>query len=135
MNFKRTHPFLLFLVFLLSGCVQSSDPPMREKGVPHIEITECTGSEPDVSLERNVYFNKEVKSVNDTTTISFDFVRDCCMEFDGDWQIENEILTLRYYPNKENQEPPCECKCTYTMKYHFNHNDYSWKSIRIKRGL
>lgn len=128
------HAISIILVILLLGCSHSNNTPIPEKRQPRIEFIACSGSSSDFSLERKIYFNKEVNTVNDTSTISFDFMRDCCLEFEGKWQLEEKILTLSYEPKSENEEPPCDCKCTYTMKFHINNQDYSWYRIKIKNG-
>ncbi len=128
-------PIVTILLFIsLVSCDQRDPKPTQEKSRPRIEFIECNGSPEDVSLQGKTYFNKKVDVVNDTTTISFDFVRDCCLEFVGKWQIDDKILTLSYQPKNEDQLP-CECKCAYTMKYHFNNKEYSWYRIKIRKGI
>lgn len=121
----------LFAFFLL-GCNQPHEEQSKAKGLPRIEFIECESSISDFSLERKIYLNKEVSIVGDTTIISYGFVRDCCLEFEGKWKMENNQLNLSYQP--KGSLPPCECKCMYTMKYHFNNKEYSWERIKIKNN-
>ncbi len=135
MTLKRTIQFIVFALFLfeLSGCNSSKSSSLPQKDAPKIEFIECLATQFDFSLERKVYTNKQVIESDSMTTVSFDFVSDCCLEFIGKWQLENDVLTLSYHPKNEIQEP-CECKCKYSMKFHFNPKQYSWNRIRIRRG-
>lgn len=125
--------FITFILvtIILTGCknatVNNSIQPPRIEFVPCNDIV-------STSFEQLNYLEKKVVIKDDTTIISFGFVKDCCLEFDGIWKIENNILILSYKPSSKEQIP-CECKCQYTLRYFFNNKDYSWNAIRIKKGL
>lgn len=125
--------FIAFLLLTVPSCQSTSSSSQNKKDAPVIEFIECQATPSDYSLGGKVYTNKQVTKLDRMTTVSFDFVRDCCLEFVGKWKLENDVLTLSYHPKSEIQEP-CECKCTYSMKFHFNSKEYSWSRVRIRRG-
>lgn len=127
---KLSFPFLIiFLVF--SSCQRNF--PNEEIPPPRIEFIPCEGLADNTVKSKN-YIDRDVTKQGDTTSISFKFMRDCCLEFIGKWEIKDDILTLSYHDHPEN-EFPCECKCLYQMKFHFNHIDHYWEQIRIKPGI
>ena len=128
-------PFiLLVLTLLLVACDHEKNLPLSQKDPPRIEFFECNEPVSHNSFTENIYFNKEVLETGDTTSISFEFVRDCCLEFEGKWKIVDRQLILSYHPI-DNGQYPCECRCSYKMSFHFNNNEYAWERIKIKRGL
>lgn len=132
---KRLIVELTLLIFaLIAGCQESRSSSISEnlKEEPRIEFIECQNSSPDHSLGRKTFVNKREVEKDGVRTVSFDFVNNCCLEFTGKWKLENEVLTLSYYPSGEVQEP-CDCKCLYTMKYHFKSDDYSWYRVKVRK--
>lgn len=126
---------LLLALLSLTSCEEAKTPSLSkiQKDLPRVEFIECNGSISETSLERKTYINKREVEKDGVTTVSFDFVRDCCLEFVGKWELEDEVLTLSYHPKDEVQEP-CDCKCMYTMKYHFKSEAYSWYRVKIRSG-
>ncbi|MCR9173338.1 MAG: hypothetical protein NXI10_12635 [bacterium] len=127
----KIFPFIPLLTFLIA-CDQSSHKPSKDRKPPRIEVIECSGPPKEVGLERTLYFNKKVLSRGDTTTVSFDFVQDCCLDIEGKWKLDDDVLILSYQL-KDKEQLPCECKCTYTAKFHFMRSSYSWSRVSIRK--
>lgn len=66
----------------------------------------------------------------DSTIISFDFVADCCLKFNGDVSIKKDELILRYY-QQHDSIGPCDCYCDYRMVYHINSKNIPHQRFRV----
>ncbi len=135
---KLTLPILL-LTLCLMGCQNVTDAPKSGHSplVSCMALCDFDGPNSHISTgihEGKVYFNKNIVSTKDSVVISFDFTETCCLDFNGLWEIENDVLYLSY-DQKDSTNLGCECKCDYRMKFIFDPELHSWRRVRIVRGL
>jgi hypothetical protein len=80
---------------------------------------------------KTMYPYDTVQIVNqDSVTISFDFITDCCLDFEGDATLRSDTLLLQYCYAADTMSP-CDCYCDYRMIYNIYSGKRNWTSIKI----
>ena len=136
MNITRS---IIFISLCFIGC-QSTTEKTESSHFPEIScIALCDKHEPihyelTRKHEGKIYYDKTITKTKDSVIVSFDFIETCCLDFNGHWEIKDEVLILTY-SQKDKSNLGCDCKCDYRMKYIFNPNQQFWKRVRIKKGL
>lgn len=93
-------------------------------------------------LERNVTPERAIKHGNlsayrirqdttvlDTIKVSFDFISNCCEEFESKAEIANDTLMLSYY--KTNAET-CRCLCDYRFTFAVTDTTKRWSGVKVR---
>lgn len=71
-----------------------------------------------------------VKSIReDSISISFDFIAQCCLNFEGSVDVKRDTLKLLY--SFGNDSSACNCFCDYRMKYKIRNNNLKWSAVKI----
>jgi hypothetical protein len=65
----------------------------------------------------------------DSIKISFDFISDCCLDFEGGMTLVSDTLVLQYGFAGDTLYP-CDCSCDYRMVYKMK-KDKEWSTIKI----
>lgn len=127
----------VFLIVLFVGCEYSDNGNLSELKFNVACISLCEDEEFMVNCseviqdnQNRIFYDKTTTKTDSSLLVTFDFVDDCCLNFTGDYIVENEILKLYFYLN-DDENYRCECKCNYRMVYQFQHLKTPWKRIRI----
>lgn len=149
MSQNRTHLLLMIVAFLtiLVGCKGNTDPksnssdylPSSWSTAEVIPLCNQDGEKTAPSLialenEGKPFFNKKVRKSQHEIYVSFEFLSDCCREFDIAYVIEEDILKISYKPT---DELPCDCKCDYQGVVNIADKEKDLSSIyrvSIKKG-
>jgi hypothetical protein len=94
-----------------------------------------------IELERNVTPERGVKHgklsayrirqdtiAMDTIRVSFDFISNCCEEFESKAEIANDTLMLSYY---KTSAETCRCLCDYRFTYSVTDTTKRWGGLKI----
>lgn len=134
--------YISLFVLFLSGCV-SDDHSLQSTSWSEANIVSlCDSSEnkmaaPDLVLSYNgkSYYNKEVNKSDHEIHVSFDFISDCCREFEIDTKLAKDQLYIKYHPKDGDV---CECKCNYRGIVKIGDSEIDFQEIKrvvIKRSL
>ncbi len=98
---------------------------MEEKNFEFICTDNCksgAASHEDVLNHKNKAYFKFEKVVSDSSVyIQYRFVQSCCMEFGGDYNIENGTIKLVHY---QINESACDCRCVYEYAFNIQNHEY-----------
>ncbi|HEY0656596.1 MAG TPA: hypothetical protein VGD65_25860 [Chryseosolibacter sp.] len=67
---------------------------------------------------------------DDSATVSFDFIADCCLDFAGSAAVERDTLLLTYGYASDTLFG-CDCSCDYRMIYQLKTTNKQWSAIKI----
>jgi hypothetical protein len=67
---------------------------------------------------------------NDSIFISFDFIKNCCMDFTGTASIKEDTLLLAYQIPHDSLSGGCDCSCDYRMHYRINKKGKTWSIVK-----
>ncbi len=68
---------------------------------------------------------------NDSVTITFDIITDCCLDFETSADLRLDTLILQYKLAGDTLSP-CDCYCDYRMIYKINKENKDWSTLRIE---
>jgi hypothetical protein len=103
---------------------------MKEKNF-QLEINgPCDDALEDTIHERSVVYIDSKTLNNKNAIIEFKFIEACCMEFLGDYSIENDTLKFKL---EQVNNLVCSCLCWYRYKLTVNEPKEKYKAINIER--
>lgn len=80
-----------------------------------------------MKYDGKTYYNKKVTRSGHEINVTFDFVSECCREFDIDYQLEENRLIIVYKPKDGDV---CECKCNYRGIVNIGDKQIDFNAIR-----
>ncbi len=90
-----------------------------------------TASQDDeLKYGRNTPYDLQISTSIKFKSVSFKFIEECCLVFDGSANVKNDTLKMQFWNTKK--EAPCDCICDYKMTYHINQEKANWKSLSAK---
>lgn len=134
---KNTSVFIAMTALLL-GCSSNDDSNRNFGYVPSSwssakVVSLCDSTKINLSSQELVvhnsgktYYNKQVKRSEHEIKVRFDFISECCREFEIEHQITEGRLIIQYKPKSGEL---CECKCTYRGLVNIGDNQVNFREI------
>ncbi len=133
-------------LFLLIGCsgedVNRTSRVIKESSYNVVELCnhpELRSNESEVIPELNkpvLPYNVEYINTKDSINVTFDFVSECCLEFDLQHIVRRSTLKILYLPKEDSEV--CECYCDYRASYSAVDSEIDFSKIKrviVRRGI
>lgn len=138
--------FIALSILTWTSCVfnNKSETEKNELTTSRIEKTVISLCEQNNNLapenlvrkyDGKIFYDKKVQRGKNRISVTFDFISECCREFDLEYKIDEQTLYICYKP-KTNEL--CECKCNYRGKLLIQDSEIDFDSInriRIKKCI
>lgn len=104
------------------------DSLMRVKSFVLIRVGKCEDAYDDsIHDKKRVYFESK-KYEQDSVTVNFKFIDDCCQEFLGDYKVINHQLIFEL---EKVNDVICPCECWYRYSLHIRKKNFQFSGVNI----